>query len=512
MSDKKINLIGKWDGGRLTRIPRQNVRQTLKEKREKFIEELNVLNYDKCPVRELAFFNEHPLLQRIITFLQEHTLRVDTALFLETAILLAHYDISAEPLIGYINHFLLRKDNVPENTYTLSPVDCRMLDEISELLNKYKFPENKKYSSKLEGRLFANEKLTDLVYEEIHINEGIFAKRIQEHITNDALYFIIEPFIDSFCRKPAADYPYEVLYNDLCVKNDINNLITKKGELSYDAILKLKDCPLSMCLAVALDKLTPSCRISNKWIQNNIPSVYLDTFRKLWWQCSVYAKYLSQYDNKLNRNDSFLIKVEKIIGLVELETGEELTMPEDYLATGGIFPKATEVGKETCDKKPKVPEKTPETKTYSDNTTSKPSKIEVASREQSYGMPDDGAREVTRRGRPSCSFRDCFYSNDDVIQDKYLEKFKAIAKGGKGKRVGFMIAAAFEIRILKVTPSFEEAQKELGEIGSKSGYKQYKQSIAREDREYEDIKAQLLKIKEEIDGENAVSTTPTLAR
>ena len=40
-----------------------------------------------------------------------------------------------------------------ENTYTLSPIDCRMLDGISELLNKYKFPENKKYSSKLEARL-----------------------------------------------------------------------------------------------------------------------------------------------------------------------------------------------------------------------------------------------------------------------------------------------------------------------------------------------------------------------
>lgn len=116
-----------------------------------------------------------------------------------------------------------------ENTYTLSPIDCRMLDGISELLNKYKFPENKKYSSKLEARLFANEKLTDLVYEEIHINDGIFAKRIQEHIANDVLYFIIEPFIDSFCRNPTTDYPYEALYMDLCVKNDINNLITKRG-------------------------------------------------------------------------------------------------------------------------------------------------------------------------------------------------------------------------------------------------------------------------------------------
>ena len=32
MSDKKINLIGKWNMGRLTRLPRQNVRQTLKKK------------------------------------------------------------------------------------------------------------------------------------------------------------------------------------------------------------------------------------------------------------------------------------------------------------------------------------------------------------------------------------------------------------------------------------------------------------------------------------------------
>lgn len=56
-------------------------------------------------------------------------------------------------------------------------------------------------------------------------------------------------------------------------------------------------------------------------------------------------------------------------------------------------------------------------------------------------------------------------------------------------------------------PFFWRSPKELGEIGAKSGYKQYKQNIAERDREYEDIKAQLLKIKKEIDG-NAVSTTP----
>lgn len=56
---------------------------------------------------------------------------------------------------------------------------------------------------------------------------------------------------------------------------------------------------------------------------------------------------------------TFFIKVEKIIGLVKLETGEKLTMPEDYLAAGGILPEATEVGKRACEKEPKVPEAPP---------------------------------------------------------------------------------------------------------------------------------------------------------
>lgn len=72
---------------------------------------------------------------------------------------------------------------------------------------------------------------------------------------------------------------------------------------------------------------------------------------------------------------TFFIKVEKIIGLVKLETGEKLTMPEDYLAAGGILPEATEVGKRACEKEPKVPEAPLEIKTHSDNATSKPSKM-----------------------------------------------------------------------------------------------------------------------------------------
>lgn len=51
-----------------------------------------------------------------------------------------------------------------------------------------------------------------------------------------------------------------------------------------------------------------------------------------------------------------------------------------------------------------------------------------------------------------------------------------------------MIAAAYDLKILRVTPSFKEAQKELGEIGAESGYKEFKKDPDQKDREYEDIK------------------------
>ena len=51
-----------------------------------------------------------------------------------------------------------------------------------------------------------------------------------------------------------------------------------------------------------------------------------------------------------------------------------------------------------------------------------------------------------------------------------------------------------------MTPSFEEARKEFGEIGAESGYKRYKQSTVKQDLEYDEIKELLLQIKEEVEG------------
>ena len=55
-------------------------------------------------------------------------------------------------------------------------------------------------------------------------------------------------------------------------------------------------------------------------------------------------------------------------------------------------------------------------------------------RGQSSEMPDGGARKVTRRGRPSCPFRDCFYSNDDVVQENIWKSSKLLQKAEKERK------------------------------------------------------------------------------
>ena len=75
-----------------------------------------------------------------------------------------------------------------------------------------------------------------------------------------------------------------------------------------------------------------------------------------------------------------------------------------------------------------------EIKTHSDNATSKPSKNEAASRGQSSEMPDGGARKVTRRGRPTSPFRDCIYTNDDVVQENIWKSSKLLQKAEKERK------------------------------------------------------------------------------
>ena len=506
MENKKSNLPkGGWVIGHIdlsalnqTCRPQKKIRTEIRRITDADLKEikdgLSVLIDEDFTPRTLDFFQNHPLLHLIVPVLKERiqTDYLSVELFIEIALLLSQIPLlETKDIKSLINDTLCSVYDIEESqNYPMIPKeDFKLLDELRYLLNKYSSnkgnirnfdQDNFEWQS-----LISREDFLSVDYEELYVSKDIYENKIFQYFHFFKLGSLILPSYFSLYRKVfTEDYQVEILYDELCVKGNVVEVVTESGKISREAVLDRMDYPLALCYIIALDKLTASGTINDKWIINNIDYKYIQTFRSLWWDCSVYAKCSEDSKDGL----SFEERVQKNLTLAEMETGERLIMPDDYFATSILWESMEEI-KETTEKKKHL-----------DNTTTKPSKIEITPQEQPHKMPDDNVRKVTQRGRLPRPFRDCFYSNDNDIQNKYIEKFKAIAEGGKGKKVGFMIAAAFEIKILKVTPSFKEAQKEFGEIGDESGYKKYKQSIVKKDQEYEDIKNQLLKAKEEIEG------------
>lgn len=465
--------------------------------------DLSVLIDEDFTPRTLDFFQSHPLLQLIVPVLKERvqTYYLSVELFIEIALLLSQIpSLEAKDIKSLINDTLCRVHDIEESqSHPMIPQeDFKLLDELRYLLSKYSSYKGNVRNLDRDNfewqSLISRDDFLSVNYEELHVNKDIYENKISQYFHFFKLGSLILPSYFSLYRKVfTEDYQVENLYDELCVKGNVVEVVTESGKISRKAVLDRMDYPLALCYIIALDKLTASGTISDKWIINNIDYKYIQTFRSLWWDCSVYAKCSEDSKDGL----SFEECVQKNLTLAEMETGERLIMPDDYFVTS-ILLESMEVKKETRGEESKVIKETSETKTHLDNTTPKPSRIETASLEQPYEMPDNNVRKVAQRGRPSRSFRDCFYSNYNDVQDKYIEEFKVIAKNGKGKKIGYMIAVAYDLKILKATPSFKEAQKELGDIGSESGYKKYKQDLDQKDREYEDIKNQLLKIKEEI--------------
>lgn len=461
MENKKSNLPkGGWVIGHIdlsvlnqTCRPQKKIRTEIRRITDADLKEikdgLSVLIDEDFTPRTLDFFQNHPLLHLIVPVLKERiqTDYLSVELFIEIALLLSQIPLlETKDIKSLINDTLCSVYDIEESqNYPMIPKeDFKLLDELRYLLNKYSSnkgnirnfdQDNFEWQS-----LISREDFLSVDYEELYVSKDIYENKISQYFHFFKLGSLILPSYFSLYRKVfTEDYQVEILYDELCVKGNVVEVVTESGKISREAVLDRMDYPLALCYIIALDKLTASGTINDKWIINNIDYKYIQTFRSLWWDCSVYAKYSEDSKDGL----SFEERVQKNLTLAEMETGERLI------------------------------------------------------------MPDDNAPKVTLRGRPVLSFRNCFCSNDKDIQDKYIEKFKAIAKDGKGKRVGHMIAAARKVEILKDTPSFKEASKELGEIGVESGYKKYKQAPNIEDQEYKEIKEKLLGFKKEIEGGNA---------
>lgn len=503
-----IDLSSLNSSERPRKMTRQQKEKLLEKELEHFHNDLFSLYDDDFHYRTRGYCQSHSLLHSIVPVLQENIWnpRLCPELLIEIAFLIVDYDYSVNQIIEHLDSFW--EYYIINGGKGLERQDIELLKSLVYLLKQcrlYGTGYEEAINALKQDPLLMKIDLKDIVCGAIGISDAFFERRIHKYFTNEYVSWLLEPFCSLYLRNVSQDRPYGRLYHELCVKGDIRDVMTNTEKMSRAVVIRNKEFPLVICFIIAFDKITASGVIHDDWICRNVEQSYISAFREFWWACSVYAKYFAQYSNELSQNDRLFVQVEKIIGFVELESGKRLTMSDDYLMVN-ISSKAVKMGKAV-----------PESGLYPDHAISQLPKAEDASRELSYKFSDNKGREAThvKRGRPSCSFKDCFYSDDDTVRNKYLEIFrKIIGPEGKGKKAGIMVVVACELNILKVSPSFKAAQKELGNIGAESGYKRYKQPKEQnpQDGEYKHMKSLLLKFREEIEGDNAIFSTPELTK
>lgn len=292
-------------------------------------------------IRPLESFLEHPLLRLIIPLLKTeiHTVDLSVAHFIEIALLLSEkswyvdeYNISC--INKYFDSFYGYDD---KNRPTIMQEDYKLLDEFVMLLIRYERNANRRDVSYYRWPcLISREEFFTVAYKELHANEEVCRRRLKSYFhslsSSDPVHLIARPFMDLYLKIFIEEHQFEKLYNGLCAKGNVLNIITESGKVSREEVLARMHLPIALCYIIALDKLTASGVISDKWIMDNMSPQYIDAFRPLWWECSVCAKYSEVSGYRLD----FEKKVQRSLTLAEMETGEKLIMEENYLQTTNL--------------------------------------------------------------------------------------------------------------------------------------------------------------------------------
>lgn len=336
---KKGWVTGSIDLGKLNKAHQRFSFNELNPKTlNKFKKDLRVLLDDDFIPRTLDVFQTHPLLRFIIPVLKGklQTDYLSMELFIEMALLLSEYPLLVDKdLISHINTSIYDDyEDVWKSIIKLK--DCGLLNELTIILRKYSEYKGSVQKAEKDSfeclSLISKKELFAITYKELHINEAIYENRVCCYFYSFKLgSLILYPFVDTYCKAfVEEEHPSQRLYNELCVKGDVAKVMTASGKISREAVLERIHLPIALCYIIALDKLTASEVVSDKWILNNVSSQYVNAFHLLWWECSFHAAHKEKYMNKDYADKPFQDQIEYVQNCIELSTGERPNMPDGY--------------------------------------------------------------------------------------------------------------------------------------------------------------------------------------
>ena len=242
-----------------------------------------------------------------------------------------------------------------------------------------------------------------------------------------------------------------------------------KKDDPFDFLAKNIEDLDTFCFGVAYLKYSTDLSISDEYLLETVPDGYIDMYRVLWWQCELWKKleldktFDTYYNYKWLDDTSkglkaYLEQLRRKL-LLKGETAFSLTPKQYYLEVScGIDSETLNTGQLLLD-----------------SENEKQNKIEVLGNENADNL-ENTELPKSQESIKTLDLNKLFY--DDITPahyDRVILKLKEMTFGLKGKEFAIIIRAAYEAKILKITPSSDLLQKMgFSDFGARSNYMKQK--------------------------------------
>ena len=402
--------------------------------------------------RSFDYFNRSPFMAFAIPRLKKELNFSDSSIaeIIEYAIIISR--LSAISLKSCIDAFL------DDECYDKQ--SCSVLEDF--FVSYYKIVNsdwNEFFAYKYETDVFKGIESMKTLKSRVPLHDYAYKQKIMKWARLEGIQPLLIDALPIY-RKNVGKVSYEKLYFKL-------SKIKKYDPFDYLAE-NVEDLD-AFCFGVAYLKFTTDLSISDEYLSKSVPDNYIDMYRVLWWQCELWKKleldktFQTYHDYRWLNDTSkglnaYLEQLKRKL-LLKGETAFSLTPEQHYLDV-------------SCD----VDSETLNTgQLLLDAENNKENKIEVLGNENADNL-ENTELPKSQESIKTLDLNKIFY--DDITPahyDRVILKLKEMTFGLKGKEFAIIIRAAYEAKILKITPSSDLLQKMgFSDFGARSNYMKQK--------------------------------------
>lgn len=218
-----------------------------KSQEEKLWNEVSILYNNQEAIRPIETFIANPLLSLILPIINNNLKEnsINLSLLIETALLFCDYNYTVEIIVNILKeHQEEIKSNKNTFNYIISIDGTKLIEDLITILQIYNNKQQRDWEKLKDVPLTSNINTSELKWQELHINEKIYEFRLKEINIPYILCFSPKDCIyiyKSYYNKDT--HPYKTLYNEICNKGKLDDIICQIINDKRDAIIKELSIP-----------------------------------------------------------------------------------------------------------------------------------------------------------------------------------------------------------------------------------------------------------------------------